>query len=148
MPYDYYGDIHGTLDEVLDIYTLENLGIEAENLYTWSCGCKTSLNESPDCDCEIEDENVQSSIISCVIYNVFEHHIEVIKEAIDEILLNFGEDRETFFNLALNPSTENIYNFSQEKLREYKELYALYKFGTMLLNYIGDVNTCVFYFDI
>lgn len=148
MPYDYYGDIQGTLDESLDIYTLENLGIQAENLYTWSCGCKTSLNEPPDCDCEVEEENTQSSIISCVMYNVYTHHIEVIREAIDEIILNFGEDKETFFNLIIDPEERSSYNFTQEKLSEYKELHALYKFGTMLLNHIADVGICAFYFDI
>ena len=148
MPYSYYGDISGTLDETLDIYTLENLGIEAEKLYTWTCGCKTLYEELAECDCEIEGENVQSSEPCCIEYHVSDYHIDIIKEALDEILLEFGEDRESFFNMMLDPLSGSSYSFNEEKINTYKELYALYKFGNMLYEYIKEVHICSFYFDV
>ena len=155
--YTYYGDINGTLDETLCIYTLENLGIEAEKLYSWSCGCKTLYEELAECDCEIEGENVQSSEPTCIQYHVSDYHIDIIKEALDEIVLEFGEDKEEFFNIVINPSLESSHNFTQEQsshsfneeqMNTYKELYALYKFGNMLYEYLVDTNICSFYFDV
>jgi hypothetical protein len=148
MPYSYYGDISGTLDETLCIYTLENLGIEAEKLYTWTCGCKTLYEELSECDCELEGENVQSSEPSCIEYHVSDYHIDIIKEALDEIVLEFGEDREEFFNMMLDPLTGSSYNFTEEQMNTYKELYALYKFGNMLYEYLVDTPICILYFDV
>ena len=138
MSYNYCGDIQGTLDENLDIYKLENLGLEIVEYYTWTCGCKTTLGEKSDCDCE--GENIQSENITYIEINVYEEDIETIKEALDEILLGFGEDKEKIFN--------NTLNFPEDKLTEYKELYALYKFGTKLYIYMLENNICSFHFNL
>jgi hypothetical protein len=145
MPHNYYGDISGTLDENIDIYTLENLGLELDEYYTWTCGCKTTLDEPTDCDCEIEGENVQSENITYIEINVYEEDIETIKEALNDILSDFGEDREEYFNMRLNNSQEQS-SFSEDKLITYKELYGLYKFGTELYEYLVDATICSFHF--
>jgi len=147
MSYTYHGDISGTLDENIDIYTLENLGIELIEYYKYTCGCKTTLNEPSECDCEIEGENIQEETPCTIEFNIYEEDIETLKEALNEILLGFGEDKESFFNLMINLEEQSSFIFTEEKMNTYKELYALYKFGNNLYTYLIDTNICTFYFD-
>jgi hypothetical protein len=149
MPYTYDGDISGTLDENLEPYDLEELGVEYEEVYMWKCGCKTLLDELCDCGYESEDsdsENNQGSEPYSIDFHVSEHHIEDINTKIQEILESFGTHREEIFNAII--SGQNLNNFSQDMAIFYRKQYCKYKIALQILDCIKESNRCIFYIDL
>lgn len=149
MPYTYDGDISGTLDENLEPYDLEELGIEGEEVYMWSCGCKTLLEEPSDCDYEPEDsdsENIQSSEPCNFNFHVSEHDLEDMHIKIKDILESFGTHREEIFNTMI--SDQNLNNFSPDMVIFYRKQYCKYKIALQILDCIKQSHRCIFYIDL
>lgn len=149
MAHTYSGDIEGTLDEVLDPYDLETLGIYYNEFYEWPCGCKTLIDETCECCREGYEEldhyrdgelDTSYADLCHLEYYVGEHDVASIKESVKNILESFGNYKEEILN-------ETFANIPENLLQNYKKLYAKYKIGIQILDYIKDTDVCVFYIN-